>query len=120
MKYLLAAAFVLLLALCAIFFLGTATTTADPNMKKLGDLAELAERTCLVNTQNEQSAALKVSLQLIATQVKADASASRKADAVRGAAQSFSDALKKVDDDDIRACMKPWAEKIRGLADALI
>jgi hypothetical protein len=119
MKYMLGAAAVLLVALGIFFFVGSQPVADDPKIRQLGQLAELAERTCLSNTQNEQSATLKLSLELISKQVRGDASVSRKAEALRGAADSLSEALKKTENDDIRKCMEPWSEKIRGLASSL-
>jgi hypothetical protein len=119
MKYILIAAAVLLLALGIFFFFGSPPVPDDPKIRQLGQIAELAERTCLSNTQNEQSAALKLSLQLISKQVGGDASVSRKSQALRGAAESFSETVKKTENDDIRKCMEPWSEKIRALATSL-
>src|SRR5258707_6335076 len=119
MKYMLGAAPVLLGALGILFCVGSQPVADDPKIRQLGQLAELAERTCLSNTQNEQSATLKLSLELISKQVRGDASVSRKGEALRGAADSLSEALKKTENDDIRKCMEPWSEKIRGLASSL-
>lgn len=119
MKYMLAAAAVLLVALGIFFFVGSDPVPDDPKIRQLGQIAELAERTCLSNTQNEQSATLKVSLQLISKQVQGDTGVSRKREALRGAANSLSETLKKIENDDIRKCMEPWSEKIRALATSL-
>jgi hypothetical protein len=120
MKYVLAAAAVLLVALFVVFYFGpTDPVPTDPKIRQLGEIAALAERTCLSNTQTEQSATLKLSLELISKQVKGDAGVSRKGEALRGAADSLSEALKKTENDDIRKCMEPWSEKIRELANSL-
>ena len=121
MKYLLAAAAVLLLALGAVFFFGPDPDprSADPKIRQLGEIAELAERTCLSNIQSEQSATLKLSLGLISSEVKGDTGVSRKREALRGAAASLSETLKKTENDQIRKCMEPWSEKIRELAKSL-
>lgn len=119
MKYILVAAAVLLLALGVFFFFGSEPVSDDPKIRQLGQLADLAERTCLSNTQNEQSATLKLNLDLISKQVGGTTSVTRKREALRGAAESLSDTLKKTENDDIRKCMEPWSEKIRALAASL-
>jgi hypothetical protein len=121
MKYVLAAAAVLLVALFVVFFFGPGPdpVPTDPKIRQLGEIAALAERTCLSNTQSEQSATLKLSLELISNQVKGDTGVSRKREALRGAADSLSEALKKTENDEIRKCMEPWSEKIRELAKSL-
>lgn len=121
MKYLLAAAAVLFVGLGVVFFFGPNPDppATDPKIRQLGEIAELAERSCLSNTQSEQSASLKLSLELISTQVKGDTGVSRKREALRGAADSLSEALKKTENDQIRKCMEPWSEKIRELAKSI-
>jgi len=116
-KYLLIAAGVLLVALLLVFYLRPAAD--DPQLKELGGLVALAERTCLSNTSETQTANLKLSLDAISSGVHADADVARGQDAVRGAALALPDAVKKLENDDIRKCMEPWAEKIRALATGL-
>jgi hypothetical protein len=115
MKYALAGAAVLLIALLVVFFTGR-DGTDDPKLKQLSQLADLAERTCLSNTQDAQTANLRISLKGISRQPEGDASVARKREAVRGAAAALPDAVKKIENDDIRKCMEPWSEKIRALA----
>ena len=107
MKYVLAAAAVLLIALLVVFFTDR-DRADDPKLKQLSQLAELAERTCLSNTQDAQSADLRISLKGISRRPEGDASVGRRREAVRGAAVSLPDAVKKVENDDIRKCMEPW------------
>jgi hypothetical protein len=120
MKYILAAAAVLLGALLLVFFYGPSPdpVSTDPKIRQLGEIAGLAERTCISNTQSEQSAALKLNLDLISAQVKGDTAVSRKREVLRGAAASLSEALRKTEDEEIRKCMTPWSEKIRELVDS--
>ena len=118
MKYLLVGAGVLLMALLVVFFTGWSGSD-DPKLKQLRELAELAERTCLSNTQDTQTANLKLSLKGISRQPEGDASVARKREAVRGAAAAIPDAVKKIENDDIRKCMEPWSEKILALATSL-
>jgi hypothetical protein len=118
MKYVFAAAAVLLIALGVVFYIGPGGPV-DPKLKQLGQIAELAERVCLSNTQSEQSASIKLNLEAINTSLRSDAAVSRKSEALRGAATSLSEAVKKVEDNDIRTCMAPWSEQIRALASSL-
>ena len=121
MKYLLAAATMFLVLLVAVFFFGPKPdpVATDPKIRQLGELAELAERTCLSNTQSEQSASLQLNLGLISKEIKGDASVARKREALRGAAESLSESIKKIENEAIRKCMEPWSEKIRDLAKSL-
>jgi len=121
MKYLLVAAGVLVVALLAVFLFGgqfDGSASDDPKLRELSQLVTLAERTCLSNTQDQQSASLKVSLEAISTQLRADSTVARKREAVRGAAAALPEAVRKIENDDIRKCMEPWSEKIRALASA--
>jgi hypothetical protein len=117
MKYLLAGAGVLLIALLIVFFTGSGASD-DPKLKQLSELAELAERMCLSNTQDAQAANIRLSLKGI-RQPEGDASVARKREAVRGAGAALPDVVKKIENDDIRKCMEPWSEKIRALATSL-
>ncbi|HTS23664.1 MAG TPA: hypothetical protein VMN79_17870 [Casimicrobiaceae bacterium] len=118
MKYVLAAAAVFLVALLVVFYVGR-DKPDDPKLKQLAELAELAERACLSNTQDAQGANLRISLKGITRQPEGDATVARTRDAVRGAAAALPDAVKKIENDDIRKCMEPWSEKIRALATGL-
>lgn len=121
MKYVLIAAGVLVAALLAVFLSGglfDESAPDDPKLRELSQLVTLAERTCLSNTREEQSASLKISLEAISTQLRADSGVARKREAVRGAAAALPEAVKKLENDDIRKCMEPWSEKIRALATA--
>ena len=118
MKYVLAGAGVLLVALLVVFYFG-GDKPDDPKLKQLSELATLAERTCLSNTQDAQTANLRISLKGLTRQPEGDASVERKREAVRGAAAALPDAVKKIENDDIRKCMEPWSEKIRALATSL-
>ena len=121
MRYLLAAAALLLAALGAVFFFGPNPdpVPSDPKAKQLSDLVGLAERMCLSNTTSEQTAAIKLKLELISKQIAGDTSVSRGREALRGAADSLAEALKKAENDDIRKCMEPWSEQIRALAKSM-
>jgi hypothetical protein len=74
---------------------------------------------CLSNTTSEQTAAIKLKLELISKQIAGDTSVSRGGEALRGAADSLAEALKKAENDDIRKCMEPWSEQIRALAKSM-
>ncbi|MEA2910782.1 MAG: hypothetical protein QOJ15_2863 [Bradyrhizobium sp.] len=121
MRTILAATAVLLGALLVVFFFGPSPdpVSTDPKMRRLAELTELAERTCLSNTKSEQSATLKVNLDLLNAKSKGDSGVSRNREAVRGAAESLSEELKKTESEEIRKCMMPWAEKLRELANSL-
>ncbi|MEO8317091.1 MAG: hypothetical protein ABJA75_24975 [Bradyrhizobium sp.] len=121
MKYVLAAAALLLVALGVVFFFGPNPdpVPTDPKVKQLSDLAGLAERMCLSSTSNAQSAAIKLKLELISKQIAGDGSVTRGREALRGAADSLAETVKKTENDDVRKCMEPWSEKIRDLAKTL-
>lgn len=121
MKYVLAAAALLLVALGVVFFFGPSPdpVPTDPKVKQLSDLAGLAERMCLSSISSEQSAAIKLKLELISKQITGDGSVTRGREALRGAAESLAETVKKTENDDIRKCMEPWSEKIRDLAKTL-
>lgn len=108
---------VLLVAVLGMFFFGgNDSKPGNPKMDELSQIVGLAERTCLSSTREEQSAALKLNLEAIDTAIRTESSAERKQQAVRGAAEAFSEALKKAENDDIRKCMEPWSERIRAIA----
>ena len=114
MKYLLAAASVLLVAVFVVFFLAD-RHPADPAMRQMGDLVDLAERLCLSNITDSRSADVKIKL-IAVKGLDANAGVDARRSAARGAADGLDDAVKQLEDGEIRKCMTPFAEQIREVA----
>lgn len=116
-KNLLVAAGVLLAVLIVIYLVRQ--PKRDPAMQRLADLTELAERTCLSNTNDTSSLAIRSSLEAVRTKVQASAGIEEKRSAVRGAAQALDGTLQNTENNQIRTCMEPWAKQIRNMADKM-
>ena len=84
-------------------------------MQRLAQLAELAERSCLSNTNDTASVTIRVSLEAI-TKVDASAGIEEQHKAARGAAEALAGELQKAENADIRTCMEPWSKQIREMA----
>jgi hypothetical protein len=115
MKTLLTAAGVLLLALLAVYFFADRFKKPPPSNPKVAflvTLADLADRSCLSNTSDSESVALRIKLQAVG-HVDATAGLEQQRTAARGAAEGLAQELKRVEDDKIRTCMEPWAHQIR-------
>lgn len=114
-----AAGFVLTVAL-AVFFLGFwPSQPADPAMDRLGRIAELAERTCLSNSTDSRVANIKLTLATVKG-IQADAHVEARREAARGAAMALPAEVQKIEDEQIRVCMQPWAQQLRDLASTLV
>jgi hypothetical protein len=113
-KILLIAAGVLL-AVLIVVYVAMKPPSPDPAMQRLGQLAELAERTCLSNTNDTVSLTLRVRLEAV-KKLDATAGIEEQRKAARGAAEALSGELQKVENAEIRACMEPWAKQIREIA----
>ncbi|MDP3854300.1 hypothetical protein [Phenylobacterium sp.] len=87
----------------------------DPYGRQLVLLAETAERTCLVGTDTRTAASVTSQIELIKG-VKAAATAERREVALRGAID-FPEKLKAPEMAAARACMEPFAEQMRKIAD---
>ena len=114
MKYMLAAAAVVLVAALAIF-LWPDKHPADPAMRKMSELVDLAERVCLSNTTDTKSAGVKIRLTAVKG-LDTNAGIEARRSAARGAADGLQDAVKQLEDGEIRKCMTPFAEQIREVA----
>ena len=93
MKNLFIAAGVLLAILLGVYFIIRPKPPA-PEIQRLADLTELAERTCLSNTTDSNSLALKVQLDAM-KKIDGKASIEQQHSAARGAAQAFTGELQK-------------------------
>ena len=114
MKNLFIAAGVLLAVLLGVYFIIRPKPPA-PEIQRLADLTDLAERTCLSNTTDSNSLGLKVQLDAM-KKIDGKASIEQQHSAARGAAQAFTGELQKQENTEIRACMDPWSKQIRDLA----
>ena len=114
MKRLLIAAGVLL-AVLIVVYVAMKPPPLNPAMQRLGQLTELAERTCLSNTNDTASLTLRVRLEAV-KKVDATAGIEEQRKAARGAAEALSGELQKVENVEIRACMEPWSKQIREMA----
>jgi hypothetical protein len=114
MKNLLIAAGVLLAVLLVVYFVRQ-PPRPDAAMQRLGQLAELAERSCLSNTNETTSATIRVRLEAL-EKVDASAGIEEQHKAVRGAAEALVGELQKMENAEIRACMESWSTQIREIA----
>jgi hypothetical protein len=114
MKNALIAAGVLLAVLLVVYF-AKKPAPPDPAMQRLGQLAELAERACLSNTNDTASVTIRVRLEAM-KKVDASAGIEEGRKAARGAAEALAGDLQKVENAEIRACMEPWSKQIREMA----
>lgn len=87
----------------------------DPLAQQLALLAENAERTCLVGADTRTSAAVSSQIELIKG-VRASANVERREQALKGAID-FPEKLKAPEMAAARACLEPWAEQMRRLAE---
>ena len=117
MRNLLIASGVLLVILVAVYFVRQ--PKRDPRMQRLADLTELAERTCLSNTNDSSSLTIRSSLEAVRNKVEGSAGIDEKRSAVRGAAQALDANIQNVENNQIRTCMEPWAKQIRDMAGKL-
>ena len=114
MKNLLIAAGVLLAVVIGVYF-ANRPRPLDPAIQRLSQLTDLAERSCLSNTNDTTSVTIRLSLEAV-KKVDASASIEDQRKAARGAAEALAGALQKVEDAAIRACMEPWSKQIREMA----
>jgi hypothetical protein len=114
MKKPLIAAGVLLAILIVVYF-AVRPAAPDPAVRRLGQLTELAERSCLSNTTDASSVTLRVRLETI-KKVDATAGIEEQRKAARGAAEALAGDLQKMENKEIRACMEPWSNQIREMA----
>jgi uncharacterized SAM-binding protein YcdF (DUF218 family) len=105
LKYLLGGAAVLLVAVLLLYYL---PLPVDPLVR----LAELAERTCLSNTDDSRIADVKVKLNFIKG-LDGGASAETRNKAALGASEALDSAVRAIENDKIRDCMAPWAAQMR-------
>jgi hypothetical protein len=82
------------------------------------ELADLAERQCLVNVDSSRSAQVNTKLTLI-KQLDGMANVEEKRKEARGAAAGLDDAIRATQDDKIRACMEPYGKQIIAMAGKL-
>ncbi len=114
MKNLLIAAGVLLAVLLAVYFI-IRPKPLDPEVQRLANLTELAERSCLSNTSDTSSVSLRVQLEAM-KKIDGSASIQQQRSAARGAAEALAGELQKQENAEIRACMEPWSKQIREMA----
>ena len=114
MKNLLIAAGVFLATLVGLF-LYVRPRPLDPNVKRLADIAGIAEQTCLSNTSDTSGLSLRLQLDAV-KKVDGSASIQQQRSAARGAVQALPGELQKEEDSKIRECMEPWAEQLRQMA----
>jgi hypothetical protein len=84
-------------------------------LQRLADITDLAERTCLSNTNDTSSLSLRVQLEAV-KKIDGNASIQQQHSAARGAAEALSGELQKEEDSNIRVCMEPWAQQLREMA----
>jgi hypothetical protein len=120
MRIPLLAAGVLLAALLAVYLYTnhSRTPAADPAMQRLSELSDLADRSCLSNTSDAASISLHLKLEAVG-HVDASAGLEQQHHAARGAAEALAADLQRSENDAIRACLAPWAEQIRAMAEKL-
>ena len=122
MTKLLIAAGVLLAVLIVVYFtMNRKQGSPDPAMQRLGQLTELAERSCLSNTTDTTSVNIRVRLEAVKAvqNVGASAGIEEQRRAARGAAEALAGEVQKVENAEIRACMEPWSKQIREMAATL-
>lgn len=111
------AAGALLAVLIVVYFLRQ-PPPLSPEIQRLSQLTDLAERACLSNTSDTSSLSLRLHLEAI-KKVDASAGIEEQRKAARGAAEALSGELQKLEDAEIRACMEPWSKQIREMASKL-
>ena len=114
MKMLIIAGGVLVGLVIAVYFYAQAPAP-DPGMQRLVQVTELAERTCLSNTNDASSVTIRVKLEAL-RKVDASSGIENARKATRGAAEALGGELQNVENAEIRACMEPWSQQIREMA----
>jgi hypothetical protein len=109
---------VLLGTVVAIFLWSNRQKPVDPSVQRLANLADLAERACLVNSSESSAVSLRVKIDAI-RKVDASAGVDQQRAVARGAAQALTGELQKQENNDIRACMDPWSKQLQEMASKL-
>jgi hypothetical protein len=116
-KQTLIAAGLLLAVLIGVYFV-LKPPPLSPEMQRLSQLTDLAERACLSNSNDTSSLNLRLRLEAV-KKVDASAGIEEQRKAARGASEALSGELQKIEDAEIRACMEPWSKQIREMASKL-
>lgn len=109
---------VLLATVVVIFLWLNRQKPVDPAVQRLGSLADLADRACLVNSSESSAVSLRIKIDAI-RKVDASAGVDQQRAVARGAAEALTGELQKQENSDIRVCMDPWSKQLREMASKL-